>query len=86
MRKLLALPALAGLLSAFGAGAAHAAYGGAISYENCGCNVVDPCGPSTYTVMKTVKKVVYENETVNATKMVNQLRYHFLGLHRSEHR
>ena len=60
MKKLLALPAIAAMLSAFGAGAAQAAYSGAISYENCGCNVVDSCGPTTYTVMKNANKTVYE--------------------------
>ncbi len=75
MKKQFALPALMGLATALSAGAAHAAFGGAISYENCGCNVVDPCGPSTYTVMKTVKKVVYEPETVTGTKTVNQIVY-----------
>ena len=58
MKKLLALPAIAAMMAAFNAGAVQAAYNGAISYENCGCNVVDSCGPSTYTVMKTVKKTV----------------------------
>ncbi|MFY7894493.1 MAG: hypothetical protein ACOVOJ_17485, partial [Pirellula sp.] len=75
MKKLFALPALMGLVTALSAGAAQAAFGGAISYENCGCNVVDPCGPSTHTVMKTVRKVVYEPETVTGTKVVNQIVY-----------
>ena len=75
MRKFLALPVLAGLLSAMSGNAAQAAYCGAVSYENCGCNVVDSCGPTTHTVMKTVQRVVYEPQTVTGTKTVNQVVY-----------
>jgi len=74
MKKFWAIPAVAAMLSAF-AGAAQADCGGCVSYENCGSNVVDTCGPSTYTVMKKVMKTVYEPETVTGTKMVNQVVY-----------
>ncbi len=75
MRKILALPVLAAILSAWTGNAADAAYSGAVSYDNCGCGVVDSCGPQTHTVMKTVRKVVYEQETVNATRMEKQVVY-----------
>ena len=68
MKKLLALPVLAALLSALSANVANAACSGAISYENCGCASVDACAPHTHTVMKTVRKVVWEQETVQGTR------------------
>ncbi|MFM8324184.1 MAG: hypothetical protein ACKN9U_04920, partial [Pirellulaceae bacterium] len=75
MRKLLALPALAAILSAFSANVASAAYCGAISYENAGVVSGDPCAPHSHTIMKTVRRVVYDQEVVQATRSEYQTVY-----------
>ncbi len=72
--EILALPAVAAIVSAF-AGAAQADCGCAVSYENCGSGLVDSTGPATQTVMRKVRKVVYEQETVQGSKMENQIVY-----------
>ncbi|MCA9180960.1 MAG: hypothetical protein KDA51_05885, partial [Planctomycetales bacterium] len=90
MRRLYAAPVVVAVMAAL-SGQANAAYTGAISYQDCGC-VVNCCEvPATHTVMKTVRRTVYEQRTeqrtrteyqtvtedkvVNVTRMQRETRY-----------
>ena len=68
MRRLFLLPAALIALVAFTSGKANAAYCGATCYEGCGSAVADSCGPATHTVMKTVYRTVYEQQTQQRTR------------------
>ena len=75
MRRLLTLPILAALLAVFSARVADASYS-AISYQNCEGSVVSCCEvPACHTVMKTVRKVVYEPQQFTGTKTVSEVVY-----------
>jgi hypothetical protein len=70
---------------AAGANSASAAYGGAISYRNCGgCGnqAVDggtiegtPVAGGTYTVMRTVREVVYDQVQQTCHRERNEIHY-----------
>jgi len=60
MRKMFLLPAALIALVAFTSGKADAAYSGAASYDGCGNAIAEGSGPATHTVMKTVRRTVYE--------------------------
>lgn len=68
MRKLILLPAALIALVAFTSGKADAAYCGAACYDGCGSAVSDGVGPATHTVMKTVRRTVYEQQTQQRTR------------------
>lgn len=92
MRRLFIVPVLVALLAAMSGRVATAAYCGAVSYDNCGgCAEGSGEVAATHTVMKTVRKTVYEQRTeqrtrteyqtvsedkvINVTRMVPETRY-----------
>ena len=78
MRFLRGVPILAVVLVALAAKSAPAAYCGAASYSRCGCSKVvsDCCEPQQcYTVMKTCRQVVWEQEQCTSYRRVYETCY-----------
>ena len=67
MKRLFVVPVLVALLAAL-SGRANADYCGAVSYQDCGGCGASACAPATHTVMKTVRRTVYEQQTVQRTR------------------
>ncbi len=76
MRRLFVIPVLVAILASAAGKVANAAYCGAISYQDCEGSVVSCCEvPACHTVMKNVRRVVHEQETVQATRTEYQTVY-----------